>query len=203
MKKDRIAQSVWEEDTFTLKLRDYIRKQVDEDTLPLQVEAQQEVYTSGMRTGKTSTKIASKIDLKVFRPLDLNSDEFYFAWECKRIGLINTGLKSKYISQGLIRFIRGEYSAQRDTAGMIGYILDSNVLTITNEINKSMLRRRKSPLLSSSDHLSIAKPIEDFPDVYKSTHARLNGADDIEVYHLFLSFLWANDSKSVASAAKP
>lgn len=194
MKADKIAKQDWEEDTFTLILRNYIRKQLDKENLPIQVETQQEVYTVDMHSGAKSTKTASKIDLKLFRPLDKESDEFYFAWECKRIGLKDKDLRSNYISKGLVRFIKGEYSAQRDAAGMLGYILDSNASTLTDEINQSMLRRKKHPTLSSSDHLKLADAIEGFSDVYTSNHRRLNGLGNIELYHLFFSFVWATSS---------
>lgn len=194
MKADKIAKQDWEEDTFTLTLRNYIRKQVDNENLPLEVQTQQEAYTDDMLSGTESTKTASIIDLKFFRPLDKVSDEFYFAWECKRIGLADNNLRSKYISEGLVRFINGEYSSKRDTAGMLGYILDSDASTLANEINKSMLRRKKHPILSSSDHLNLADAIEEFSDVYISSHSRLNGLGDIELYHLFLSFVWTATS---------
>lgn len=175
----------WEEDTFTVQLKDYIRKQISEEGLPMEAEAHVKVHTPEMRHGK-SVKKGSEIDLKLYRPLDSQQDDFYFAWECKLLGIKNKDHVGRYISNGVMRFIKSEYSSQRNGAGMIGYVEDGEIDTLATKINASMMRKK----LSSEDHLLKGDPIESFSDIYISRHKRVTGTEDIKLHHLFLTFAW-------------
>lgn len=176
----------WEEDTFTVQLKDYIRKQISEEGLPIEAEAHVKVHTPEMRRGKKSVKEASEIDLKLYRPLDLQRDDFYFAWECKLLGIKNKDHVGRYISNGIMRFINSEYSSQRNRAGMIGYVEDGEIDVLATKINASMIRKKLSP----DNHLLKADSIEVFPDIYLSHHKRVNGTEDIKLHHLFMTFVW-------------
>jgi len=193
MRQDGVAKQNWEEDTFTLRLtHDYIQPLARQHLLNLVAEVQTQVYTPEMYTGVVSTKKASKIDIRLFQPMD-DYERIYFAWECKRVGDKRADAKfgsliSKYITEGILRFIDEEYSAGLDHAGMLGYVLAGNVANVVHDINSSMHHPRRTRQLLVSDHLVPANPVGAFTDVYQSYHERVVSTRTIRLYHLFLTF---------------
>jgi hypothetical protein len=144
------------------------------------------VYTQAMKTGNVSPEQARRIDIRLFHPW-INYASVYFAWECKRVGDKRVdrkyaGLISEYITEGIQRFLDGEYAAGLDDAGMLGYVLAGEVSNIVRDINGSMQHPRRDRLLSPSEQIEPGPAIGTFTDAYQSHH------ESIRLYHLFLTF---------------
>lgn len=193
MRRNCVAKQDWEEDKFTAVLaEDYIQPLLRERGLSLLVELQNPVYTRAMKSGPVSTNTARKIDMKLYIP-QWDYVVIYFAWECKLVGDKQrkseyAALLSKYVKEGIFRFIDGNYSSEVSDAGMLGYVLEGNVSNIVRGINESMLSDRRRRRLSSSDQLLPLAPPVDFGDAYVSQHHRTEQTEDIRLQHLFLSF---------------
>jgi len=196
MRSKARPQREWEEDTFTINLRDYIRPLVRHHPLAIQVQTQVHVYTEKMKSGEESSKKAVKIDLHL-SDLDADYERIYFAWEAKRVtdrrlDKEQEHLISKYISEGIFRFIDEEYARDVSNAGMLGYILTGKPSDIVAAINASMQYPQRCRPLQSVDHLQPADPIatftETFTDVYQSQHTREPSKTSIHLTHLFLTF---------------
>lgn len=146
-----------------------------------------------MKTGEISTKRANEIDIRLFGSWEENYHQIHFVWECKRISdrnldKQNDSLIAEYVTEGIDRFIDGEYAAYLDDAGMLGYVLLGDVAQIVRDINRSMQDPHRKRQLSDSNWLASATAIEAFKDVYRSHHLRLDNQKPIRLHHLFLTF---------------
>ncbi len=203
----------WEEDTFTLNLVDYIRHATRAQKLPLSVQPQTPIYTSQMKIGNVTPKRAVKIDIRMWNYSWYSDDQVYFAWECKLvvdkpIEKKHNRLVPEYVTKGIVRFLdeSWEYASDVNDAGMIGYVLYGNTSDIVDSINYAILNPPSLPQSKDADphrwqaihaaqrlsHADCLKQCEvDFVDnfaVYQSLHNRTFSENDIQLYHLFLSF---------------
>jgi hypothetical protein len=68
-----------------------------------------------------------RIDIK-FVPAVSAREEVYFAFECKRLNVAENGtrrtLAPEYVTEGMMRFVTGQYASSVGDGGMIGYVLD-------------------------------------------------------------------------------
>lgn len=93
-------------------------------------------------------------------------------FECKKL----TSDENKYLTDGLIRFIRLDYAENEEEAGMIGFILNIDI--------PSKLKTKISNFHCMS---VIDKSVFDFPDSYWSKHVRKDSTQ-ILISHLFFYF---------------
>jgi len=191
MREDGIAQQDWEENVFTIRLgEDYIRPIAFEAALRINIR--DKVHTEEMKMGKQKTISAKEIDLSLFSVWEKDYLKVKFVWEAKRIGDKGSdssfgNLISEYVNEAIFRFIRCEYAAGLDDAGILGYVIDGNVENIVFDINRSMSNLRVNPPLPQSNHLTQSEPIRNFKDIYKTYHIRTDSTN-IKLHHLFLVF---------------
>ena len=117
-----------------------------------------------------------------------NDRSMYIAYECKRLNVRNGGsrrsLATPYVNDGLMRFVREQYSEGLPFACMLGYVIDRDIPFARTQVwaaidtNKTHVGLSSGP--TSISNLSI---IERFITM----HDRSGGA--IEVRHAFLPFL--------------
>jgi hypothetical protein len=100
----------------------------------------------------------------------------------------NDSLIADYVTEGILRFIDGEYAASLDDAGMLGYVLLGEVANIVSDINRSMEDPHRKRQLSNSDYLMPATAIGTFANVYQSHHLRTDDQKPIRLHHLLLAF---------------
>ena len=69
-----------------------------------------------------------KIDMAVFLDQD---GEKYLAYECKRLNVVNKGsresLATKYVKDGVKRFVTEQYAEHLPTGAMLGYVMDGDI----------------------------------------------------------------------------
>jgi hypothetical protein len=129
-----------------------------------------------------------RIDLR-FSPAGSALEEVYFAFECKRLNATENGTRrpraSEYVTEGMIRFVIGQYATAMRHGGMIGYVLGGNcdhaIGLVAQNIGakKVALRMRDSGLAASSlrqDNAMIRETMHD-----------LGRAEIFRLHHLFLS----------------
>lgn len=190
LSKTRCARPSWEEDAFTINLEDRLRPIAYDNPMNLQVRSRSPVYTQAMRTGETSTTEAKIIDIQMWGHWHQYAD-VYFAWECKLLADRqghNRNLINEYISNGMLRFLNGQYSEHVPDAGMLGYILAGDVPEIVAQINASMVSSRRERPLQKADALAQSTPVGTFRDIYRSSHAREPKRVPITLHHLLLKF---------------
>ena len=193
MHSEHVVQRDWHEDVFTLWLGyDYLRPIAFDNESSIRVNVRQKRHTKDKKTGDQATIEAKEIDMSLSGVWEIDYHEKHFVWEAKKVGDKRVDqqysrLNSEYVNEGIYRFIRGEYANGLDDAGMLGYVLAGSVSNIVDDINASMGNIRKNPPLPKSDHLKEAIPIDDFEDIYRSNHVRMDRTY-IRLHHLFLTF---------------
>jgi hypothetical protein len=130
-----------------------------------------------------------RIDI-VFLPL-VPDESVYFALECKRVNAKKAGKKirryfSEYVSEGLMRFVTGQYSHAVRHGGMIAFVLDGDVKGAMKGVVKNIVDKREQVKLSSDDvGASRYVPTNEF--VRETMHSRSVSAGEVLIQHFFLS----------------
>lgn len=97
-------------------------------------------------------------------------------FECKRL----LSADSRYLNQGLIRFIRLEYAAKENDAGMIGFVINPKDFS-------RMFSKLKDKVLTFHCSELIDKSIFEHPYSFQSIHIRID-TGKILISHLFFKF---------------
>jgi len=115
----------------------------------------------------------------------------FFAFECKRLNLVNKGkyasLVGEYVGEdGMGCFLSGKYDGGGDCGGMIGYVMDNDVKRAIVAINKALVRykdalRIKPPLKLKKSFLFTEKE-----SCYETVHMKIE--NDFTIYHLILPY---------------
>lgn len=192
MREKHIVQQSWEEDHFTINLEDCIRPLAFKHPMNITVVARTKTHTVEMKSGEVTAKRAKEIDIKLWGRWEKYND-IYFAWECKKIASRQDDEKYKdlineYIKEGMFRFLDEEYSTYLGNAGMLGYVLAGSISDIVKGINQSMTSSLRERRLDETNNLYQAPPIDNFSDIYYSSHKREVTISTITLHHLFLTF---------------
>jgi len=198
MRTKSAVQRDWEEDQFTINLGDCIRPIAYHHPMKIMIVIRTKTHTAKMKTEEVSAKQAKEIDIQLWGRWE-NYDKVYFAWECKRIADKSKDEKYKdlvpeYIKEGMFRFLDEEYSSKIEDAGMLGYVLDGHISSIVKEINQSMVSAQRKRKLSETDCLKLFTPLDTFTDIYISHHKRITSTRPIQLYHIFLTFEFDNNT---------
>jgi hypothetical protein len=111
----------------------------------------------------------------------------YLGCECKRLRVPN---KSKvhsgadaYVKAGMSRFFdEHKYGAGQRHGGMIGYVMDGQLLRAVRSVTKQIDAERVA--LRLSGRLSPSVLVSERPEVYQTEHSRLLAP--LTLHHLFL-----------------
>lgn len=102
---------------------------------------------------------------------------FEYVVECKRL----KSASQKYISEGLYRFIKNEYSSNESYAGMIGFVVEGNITDISDELKNKCVKEK-------FNNNSFAKEkLKDWKFGFKTAHNRVDKTE-INLHHLFFEF---------------
>lgn len=195
MSADQIGKPDWHEDVFSLRLADdYMRPIAFDHSMPLHVAAQSHVITDDIKSGVINPNSAKRIDVRLNGSWERDYNSIYFAWEFKKVGeKEGTSRYNKhvleYITEGIKRYIDGDYSSRVSDSGMIGIVLSHTPEKIVSDINHKM---KSTPglatFLSDTDELTPVDVVSGFSDIYMSAHSRHASSSNIRIFHLFVSF---------------
>ena len=130
-----------------------------------------------------------RIDL-TFHPL-VPSEEIYFALECKRVNVLqpNGSVRryfGEYVTQGLMRFVTGQYSRAVRHGGMLAFVLDGDVETAIEGILRNIIAKRSEiGLIDEKIGPSRFAPENDW--MRETTHSRSVEAGNVLVQHCFVA----------------
>jgi hypothetical protein len=115
----------------------------------------------------------------------------YFVFECKRLNVMyESGIRSdaaKYVgATGMGCFVSGQYPATCDCGGMLGYVMDGNVLLATIAVNRALKRHHRQLRLRLPRELEQATIFPDDPAVRQTRHDR--NRHEFVVYHIMLPY---------------
>jgi hypothetical protein len=86
----------------------------------------------------TESEIEGRIDITLKFLHQFGDEEAYLAVECKRVAAGDTALNRKYVTQGVDRFVTGQYAQGHQWGMMLGYVLELPVSPIVDEINRRL-----------------------------------------------------------------
>ncbi len=125
-----------------------------------------------------------RIDIKIIYSLD---EAEYFGMECKRIsstGKEDRKLATKYVKNGILRFVEEIYSPGHDWGAMLGFIIDKkpddNIELVKERINKY-----KQDVFLEKDWI-VEKDFGSILNLYRTAHRQKSHNSLINILHLFL-----------------
>lgn len=118
---------------------------------------------------------------------DLDDDDASLIYECKRLNVVRAGKKSalatEYVSDGMMRFVTGQYSPRVHRGGMLGYVMDGAVDDAMRKVRQAIETRAAD--LALEDALTAISPSPPGKR-FASTHRRPGRASPFHIQHLLL-----------------
>lgn len=134
--------------------------------------------------------VEGNYDITIHNTYWKNKD-FYF--ECKNLDVRQDSIK-KYVCYnrahsifdgGVYRYFNGKYAQSLDFGGMIGFVLEGEVLDIKNKIIKKL--KEKFDTAPEGDLISVThNSIEENDFTFDSKHSRNN--KEFQIHHLLFDF---------------
>jgi hypothetical protein len=111
--------------------------------------------------------------------ISLSISGFEFIIECKRLKFAD----SKYIENGVQRFVDLKYAEKDTDAGMIGFVIGGDIEKIVERLK----RKVKAFHYTVDSEYLLEKSCVDWKHSFQSRHDRVNDTR-IHLYHLFFDF---------------
>jgi hypothetical protein len=154
------------EDPITEELCRLLRANRSSADLPFRIDIQM------VELDPSPGEIQGRLDI-AFSPM-IPREDIYFCLECKRLsvpdGTTTRSFATEYVTRGMMRFIRGQYSKRVKHGGMLGYVFDGNVTSAFAAITAA-IRARLSDLGMDS------------PGEMKKSSVRPHDSNCRETYH--------------------
>jgi len=168
-----------DEDRITRKFCPHLRSHKDRSIHFFKIWSQPELLS---REGR----LIGKPDL-IFSPFN-NDEEQYFAFECKLLNKADkrgvwSSLLGKYIDDGLMRYISGQYSGGKN-GGMIGYVVDGDTAKAVKCVNDAIEKRKAKLDIRGTVELRQSSIRPKCQQTKETKHLTKNGR--FTVHHIFL-----------------
>ena len=168
---------------ITRRFKHALKQAKDFRRLPLRIE--REPAEDDPETGEE----LGRIDLK-FLPALSALEEVYFAFECKRLNATLKGtrrtLAAEYVTEGMMRFVTGQYASSVNSGGMLGYVLDGKSDEAIASVGQNIASRRTELRMSASAGLERSALHPDNPSIRQTEHAR-SEQRGFRIHHIFLA----------------
>ncbi len=170
-----------QEDTITINLVHLLSQDAVVRRISHFVIYQHEPFGTSAGGAKFSK---GKIDIAVL--LD-QERERYLAYECKRLNVINNSrasLATRYVDEGMMRFLTEQYAEGLPVGGMLGYVMDGDLSFALRQITAAVAAQ-KIPLALNAGP-TPGHPITGI-ERFSTGHQRANRSN-IELRHVLLPF---------------
>lgn len=175
------------EDTITINLVDLLSNDKVVRRICHWVEFQFEPFDINKKGIKHSK---GKIDIAI---LPYWNRDRYLAYECKRLNVSHGGKRSSlataYVADGMMRFIKRQYSEGLPVGCMLGYVIDGDIPFAKNKVTTAISSDVELCVLAGPEKM---KPVDNF-ERFSTTHRKLNN-DEIVLRHVLLPFLEDNST---------
>jgi hypothetical protein len=189
----RLVIATWEEmpspgsnekeDDITIALCRALRQNRAARSLPFQIHNQ--FFELESATGEH----LGREDI-VFIPL-IPREDIYFCLESKRLNVVKEGTlrtyASEYVTLGMLRFVTGQYSKAVRHGGMIGYVLDGNVLRAIANVEGSIRTHRAALCMAAPGVLQSSTILPDDARARETLHQRTHEDTLFRIHHLFMA----------------
>ena len=114
--------------------------------------------------------------------------KYYLAYECKRLNVVyrdkKHSLAGTYVTNGLSRFIKEQYSESLSVGCMLGYVIDGNTSAAQSKVCAAITKEKS--LIELTKEPTLQTPLGDLKR-FLSRHRRPSN-QDIEVRHALIPF---------------
>jgi len=115
-----------------------------------------------------------------FLPAPHRHRRVFFTAECKRLHVRTASafrhLADKYVTDGMQRFVDGEYSKGVPCGGMVGYVMDNRVDTAFHRVRGEIkARRRKLRISTRHSHKTPSVSLPNWRHSLDTWHRRTDG----------------------------
>lgn len=187
-----------EEDVITFNLKSLLTKDAEARLIFYHLEYQFEpegFTTDGLAFSK------GKIDLAVL--LDQSCTR-YLAYECKRLnvhfGGVRQSLATKYVKEGVRRFVTEQYAEGLPVGCMLGYVLDGDTDYAQGRVYTAIDANQTDIGLTGPPAADIAIGLV---ERFSTNHVRPGSGSVIHVRHSLLPFPKATSGKPKAAISLP
>jgi len=153
--------------------------------LTFEFETGKEYLQDGIRRCDKIDIIVSNLNLE--RWGDINKEDLYFAFECKR--LKNTSKNAAYITD-IKKFVGREYEFRFPYNGLIGFVEKSSI-PVSDIIDDIKLKIKNNKILkhTQKDNIFSQFLLNDFDLCYISEYTHNINSEIIHIYHLFFNYV--------------
>ena len=166
---------------ITRRFKHALKQAKDYRRLPVRIE--REPAEDDPSTGEE----LGRIDLK-FLPAMSALEEVYFAFECKRLNALENGgrrtLAPEYVTEGVMRFVAGQYAASMQHGGMIGYVLDGRCDDAIRLVENNIRNRSDELKMDSPANLARSSLRPDNQMIRETRHSL---SRFFRLHHVFLA----------------
>ena len=187
----RLVWSTWQampslapdalEDPTTEELCRRLRESRTAADLPFRVDIQM------VELGASADAEQGRMDI-VFSPL-VPGEQVYFCLECKRLsvtkGGTKRGLATEYVVHGMMRFMTGQYGSAVQDGGMLGYVLDGDVVAAMGRVSAAVGARWQELGMESPGIMLQSSVLSTVEGARESHHRRGETRDPFVIHHLF------------------
>ncbi len=110
----------------------------------------------------------------------VEDDEVCLALECKRLNVNGASLAGKYVNEGMMRFVAGQYVPTVPIGGMIGYVMDGRVEKASQSVIEQIRLKLAHLCCTETSILFLSEP-----DHFSTSHVR--ATINIELRHQLLA----------------
>lgn len=170
------------EDPTTEELCKCLRQNRDSSNLPFRIDIQMVELDPVVGQNQGRMDIA-------FSPM-VPSEDIYFCLECKRLNAVYPKYvrtyATEYVTQGMMRFVRGQYSSAVRHGGMLGYVLDGNVNKAIQKVTHAIQSRYKDLKMKPPGDIKRSSLRPKNPEVRETHHTRQHNNAPFQIHHIFV-----------------
>jgi hypothetical protein len=171
------------EDPTTEELCRYLRKNKDASNLPLRINIQV------VELDPAPDQDLGRMDI-VFSPM-VPGESIYFCLECKRLNVVNgrrvRSYATEYVLYGMMRFVRGQYSAAVRHGGMLGYVLNGNVSRAIKNVSGAIQTNHLNLGMEAPGEMRQSSILPSDSRIRETHHTRQHNSDLFQIHHIFVA----------------
>ena len=138
-----------------------------------------------MYLNEDGTEQQARLDIRFIHGYRRN---VYFSIECKRLRVQSPGsfetLAREYVTEGMFRYLTGQYATDLGKGGMLGYVMDGKTNQAIDDVRRAIEQRRSDLHMAKDDTLGPCSTLSS-RQVRQTLHNY--GPDNrFLLYHVFL-----------------
>lgn len=170
------------EDPTTEALCRLLRQNRNSSNLPFRIDIQM------VELDPAAGEDQGRLDITFSPPLP--RENIYFCLECKRLNVVRDGqlhtYSTEYVIHGMVRFVRGQYSAIVRQAGMLGYVLNGNVNQAIQSVGGAIRTRHLDLGMESPGEMLPSSIRPSDLRIKETHHSRQHDPELFQIHHMFV-----------------